>query len=167
LKDNHQNEKKLLLKMAEETIYSAKGHFKACDIRRNIITLTILACAALNILGIISICNIVDRYLSAICLFGTVTLLIWDYGERKDYVAKHKTTAEKYLALHKEIRSYYFLNKYSKEQVEQLNEKIIQLDQSEKLVIPYFARKLAKRAIEKEDPETDNWFFINLDKDKQ
>ncbi|MDR1614038.1 MAG: hypothetical protein LBS26_00505 [Campylobacteraceae bacterium] len=165
MKYNHQNERKLLLKMAEDTIYSAKGHFKACDIRRNAITITIFVCIILNILGIISIGNVIDRCLSAICLIGTIALLIWDYGEGKDYRAKHKATAEKYLALHKEIRNYYFLYNYTKEQVEQLSKKVILLDQSEKLEIPFFARKLAKRAIEKKDPEIDNWFLsTNVDK---
>jgi len=33
--------KELLRKLGEETIYSAKGHFKACDLRRQLVTNTI------------------------------------------------------------------------------------------------------------------------------
>ena len=42
-------EKELLKKLGEETLYSAKGHFKACDLRRQLITYTIWICAILNI----------------------------------------------------------------------------------------------------------------------
>jgi hypothetical protein len=155
---NEANAKELLMKLGEETIYSAKGHFKACDLRREAITLTIWACAILNVIGIIGIHPSVDKWLSVIGLFGTIALLIWNEGEGKHYRAKHKAAAEKYLALHKEIRIYYFLDDCSKEQIEQMSKKVSVFDQSTKPEIPGFARKWAKKAIEKEDPETDNWF---------
>lgn len=50
-------EKELLRKLGEETIYSAtclrathrqKGHFKACDLRRQLVTYTIWLCATEN-----------------------------------------------------------------------------------------------------------------------
>ena len=151
-------EKDLLLKIGEETIYSAKGHFKACDMRRKAITLTIWACALLNILGIIGF-SFLDKWFSVIGLIGTMALLIWNEGEGKNYRAKHKAAAEKYLALHKEVRSCYFLENCDKEQIEQLSKKVSQFDQSQKPEIPGFARKWAKNAIEKNDPETDNWFI--------
>jgi hypothetical protein len=154
-----EKEKELLRKLGEETIYTAKGHFKACDIRRQLVTFTIWACVSLNVIGIIGNSPSVDKWISGIGLFGTIALLIWNEGEGKFYRAKHKETAEKYLALHKEIRNCYFLTDCDKTQVEQLSKKVSQLDQSEKPEIPYIARILAKKAIEKKDPETDNWFF--------
>jgi hypothetical protein len=45
-------EKELLRKLGEETIYSAKGHFKVCDLRRKLVTSTLWGCVVLNILGI-------------------------------------------------------------------------------------------------------------------
>jgi hypothetical protein len=48
-------DKELLKKLGEETVYSAKGHCKACDIRRNLVTITIWSCAILNVAGIIGI----------------------------------------------------------------------------------------------------------------
>jgi len=152
-------EKELLRKLGEETLYSAKGHFKACDLRRQLITYTIWSCAILNVVGIIGIHPIADKWISAVGLFGTIALLIWNEGEGKNYRAKHKEAAEKYLALHKEIRSCYFLNTYDKRQVVDLSKRVSQLDQSEKPEIPGFARKQAKKSIEKIDPETDNWFL--------
>ncbi len=150
--------KELLRKLGEETIYSAKGHFKACDIRRNLVTSTIWLCAILNVVALIGISPPIDKWLSAISLFGLIALLIWNEGEGKNYRAKHKQAAETYLSLHKEIRKYFYLDYCSKEEVEKLNQNVIQFDQSEKPEIPGFARRLAKRAIEKKG-ETDNWFL--------
>jgi hypothetical protein len=151
-------EKDLLRKLGEETLYSAKGHFKACDLRRQLITYTIWSCAVLNIVGIIGIHPDADKWLTAVGLFGTIALLIWNEGEGKNYRARHKEVAEKYLALHKEVRGCFYLSECSKEQIDDLSKKVIQFDQSEKPEIPGFARKWAKRAIEK-DGETDNWFL--------
>ena len=61
-------EKDLLKKLGEETIYSAKGHFKACDLRRQLITYTIWICAFLNVIGIIGINPMVDKIISAVGL---------------------------------------------------------------------------------------------------
>jgi hypothetical protein len=151
-------EKKLLRKLGEETIYSSKGHFKACDLRRQLVTYTIWGCVFINILGVWGISPSIDKTLALIGLFGTIALLLWNEGEGKNYRAKHKEAAEKYLALHKEIRSCYFLSDCDKAQVEQLSKTVIQFDQSEKPEIPSFARKWAKKVIERKDPETDNWF---------
>ena len=154
-------EKELLKKLGEETLYSAKGHFKACDIRRKLITSTIWICAALNVIGLIGINSSIDKWLSAVGLFGLIALLIWNEGEEKNYKARHKQAAETYLSLHKEIRSHYYLNELSKQEIEKLNHRVIQFDQSEKPEIPGLARCLAKRAIEKKG-ETDNWFLENI-----
>jgi len=151
--------KELLKKLGEETIYSAKGHFKACDIRRRLITYTIWLCALINVLGVMGIDQTVDRWFAAIGLFGTIGLLIWNEGEGKNYRTKHKEVAETYLALHKEIRTCYFLSDCNDYQVEELSRKVSQFDQTLKPDIPGIARKLAKKAIEKKDPETDNWFY--------
>src|SRR3972149_9818912 len=150
--------KELLKKLGEETIYSAKGHFKACDIRRNLITITIWICAILTVVGLIGINPIIDKWISAISLFGLIALLIWNEGEGKNYRAVHKQAGENYLSLHKEIRACYFLGNLNKEMVEELSQKVIQFDKSNKPEIPGIARWFAKRAIEKKG-ETDNWFL--------
>lgn len=152
-------EKELLRKLGEETIYSAKGHFKACDIRRYLITYTIWLCAILNVVGIVGISPSIDKWFTAVGLFGTIALLIWNDGEGKNYRAKHKEAAEKYLALHKEIRAYYFLSECNEEHVAGLSRRVIEFDKTEKPEIPGFARRWAKKVIESKDPETDNWFL--------
>lgn len=160
-------EKELLEKLGEETLYSAKGHFKACDLRRQLITYTIWLCAILNVIAIIGINPSTDKWLAALGLFGTIALLIWNEGEGKNYRAKHKEAAEKYLALHKEIRSCYFLSDCNKDEVDELNKRVVKFDQSEKPEIPGFAKKWAKRVIEGKDPETDNWFLKKLSNEHQ
>jgi len=125
-------EKDLLKKLGEETIYSAKGHFKACDLRRQLITYTIWICAFLNVIGIIGINPMVDKIISAVGLLGTIALLIWNEGEGKNYRALHKAAAEKYLALHKEIRSCYFLNNINSAQVEELCKKVSKFDSTKR-----------------------------------
>lgn len=151
-------EKELLRKLGEETLYSAKGHFKACDLRRQLVTYTLWACAALNVLSLVGINPVCDKWFAAAGLFGTIALLMWNEGEGKNYRAKHKEAGEKYLALHKSIRSCFFLSDCHKEEVEKLNSNVIELDKSEKPEIPGYARRWAKRVIEGDDPETDNWF---------
>jgi hypothetical protein len=155
---NEVMERELLRKLGEETLYSAKGHFKACDLRRNLITFTLWACAVLNVIGLIGIDPVVDKWLAALGLFGTIALLMWNEGEGKDYRLRHKEAAETYLSLHKEIRSCFFLNDCNRENVQELSLKVIQFDKSTKPDIPGFARKLAKAAIETKE-ETDNWFL--------
>lgn len=146
------------MKLGEETLYSAKGHFKAADLRRIFITIAIWFCVVTSILDIMNLL-VNDIWFDAIGLFGAIALLIWNEGEGKNYRAKHKEAAEKYLALHKEIRSCFFLSECSKVEVERLSKLVIELDASEKPEIPGFARLWAKRSIEKTDPETDNWFL--------
>lgn len=156
--DIKMQEKELMRKLGEETLYSAKGHFKACDLRRELVTYTIWLCAALNVLGLIGFNPICDKIFAATGLFGAIALLIWNEGEGKNYRAKHKQAAETYLSLHKEIRSCFFLSDCNKGEVERLSKTVIEFDKSERPEIPGFARRWAKKVIESKDPETDNWF---------
>ena len=152
-------EKELLRKLGEETLYSAKGHFKACDLRRQLVTFTIWSCALLNVLSLVGFFPFIDRIVTALGLFGNIALLMWNEGDGKNYRSKHKEAGERYLALHKEIRECFFLDNCEDKEVKKLSAAVRELDQSEKPEIPGYARKLAKKAIENSDPETDNWFL--------
>lgn len=150
--------KELLKKLGEETIYSAKGHFKACDIRRNLITFTIWLCALINILGLYGFSNDLGKVLSGIGLLGTIALLIWNEGESKWYKERHKQAAEQYLSLHKEIRACFFSSNCNEEQTQKLSKRVSDFDKSDKPDIPFIARKWAQKAIQKFN-ETNNWFI--------
>ena len=124
------NMKKLVQKLGEDTIYSAKGHFKACDIRRVCVTTTIWICAIVSIMGIAISNPILCKVLSVVSLFGMIALLIWDSAANKEYCSNHKQVAEQYLALHKNIRAAFYLEFLSKEKIEdwqrrQLKKKIV------------------------------------------
>lgn len=151
-------EKELLRKLGEETIYSAKGHFKSVDLRRIQTRWTIVICFIVNIVGLVGINQGVDKWLAAVGLLGTLFLFYWDAEEGKDYKAKHKSVAEDYLAIHKEIRECYMLSECSTDIVKKLGNKVSSLDRSIKPDIPVLARKWAKSSIENYD-ETDNWFL--------
>lgn len=157
--------KELLRKLGEETMYSAKGHFKACDIRRNLITFTIWGCALLNIAALFDMNSMLAKILAAVGLLGTIALLIWDAGEGKQYKAKHKAVGEEYLSLHKKVRAAFFLNENDDAAVKSLSEMVQQLDGSEKPDIPWIARKWAQKAIQKYD-ETDNWWLTSKPQNK-
>ena len=161
MSETHINEKKLIQKLGEDTIYSAKGHFKACDIRRICVTTTIWICAIVSVIGIAISNPILCKVLSVVSLFGMIALLIWDSAANKEYCINHKHVAEKYLALHKCLRAAYYLESLSKEKIEELNNEINELNQSCKWDIPWLARKLAKTAIEKKDSEVDKWFLMD------
>ena len=151
------NKVELLKKLGEETIYSAKGHFKACDLRRNCITITIWLCAIVNVLGILGFNGIIGKGTSVIGLLGTISLLLWNEGEGKNYRVKHKEYGEKYLSVHKKIRECYFLEESSIDEVKELSNHVREIDREVKPDIPRIAYKLSKKAIEKTG-ETDNWF---------
>ena len=153
------NEKELLRKLGEETIYTAKGHFKSVDIRKSATKYTILACMILSLLGVIGVHEVADKWISATGVLLTFLLFYWDAEEGKDYRLRHKQVGEQYLALHKQIRTCYFLNECSSNRVNELSEQVIQLDQTNKPDISSIARKSAKNAILKND-ETDNWFTL-------
>ncbi len=155
------NAKELIQKLGEDTIYSAKGHFKACDIRRICIKFTIWGCAMINIAEFIIPETFYSKILSAISLLGMIALLIWDSAENKEYRSRHKQMGELYLALHKELRTAYYLESFSKEIIEEFNEKISELNKNCELEIPCFARRRAKKAIERKDSEVDKWFLMD------
>lgn len=151
-----EGKKELLRKLGEETLYSAKGHFKACDLRRNLITGVIWSCIVFSLLDLANLFES-DTWLDILGLFGTIAILIWNEGDGKDYKTKQKQIGEKYLVLHKEIRACYFLDECNEDQVKALSDKVTKLDESDRPDIPVFAKWLAKRAIEISG-ETDNWF---------
>jgi hypothetical protein len=151
-------DKQLIRKIGEETIYSAKGHFKAGDLRRNLFTIVIWSCAILNLTGLIGMNPTADKIMSALGLLGTIALLIWNEGEGKEYKAKHKQAAEGYLSLHKDARLLYFSDDVSDKKIKELSRKVSELDKSSRPDIPIIAKEWAKRAIEKSG-ETDIWWI--------
>jgi len=150
--------KDLLRTLGEETIYSAKGHFKSSDLRRIQVKSTIWICALLSVLGIFIEDVISGKWISGLGFFGTMALLMWNEGDEKSYRENHKECGEEYLSLHKKIREAYLLKSTTDEEVKKLSVKVRSLDsQKSKPDIPFLARKWAQSAIKKYN-ETNNWF---------
>lgn len=149
--------KELIKKLAEETIYSAKGHFKSADLRRVLITTTIWLCAILGLLQLLVDGVTLNKILSACCLLGTIGLLIWNEGEGKNYRDRHKQMGELYLSVHKELRDFFFIGDFDNKTILKLSDKVKNLDKKNKPDISFFARKWAQKAIQKFN-ETDNWY---------
>lgn len=131
------NEKKLLRKLGEETLYSAKGHFKACDLRRNLVAVAIWGSGIASILDLM---NIVadDRGFDVVGLLAAIALWIWNQGEGEKYRTKHLKAGEQYLSLHKKIRAAFLLPQATSTQA--LSDEVRKLDQQVKLEIPGAAR---------------------------
>lgn len=151
-------EKELLKKLGEETMYSAKNHFKASDLRRSLVTATMWSCAALSVIGAMGLADgLIGQVISALALFCTVALLIWNQGEGQYYAAEHMRIGEQYLSLHKRVRECYLLQNYDEAVIKELCEAVSNLDNSRKPAVPAIANQWARRAIKKIG-ETDNWF---------
>tara|TARA_R110002012_G_scaffold277186_1_gene464395 strand:- start:441 stop:905 length:465 start_codon:yes stop_codon:yes gene_type:complete len=151
--------KDLLRTLGEETIYSAKGHFKSSDLRRIQVTYTIWVCALLSVLGIFIEDVNIGKWISGFGFMGTMALLMWNEGKEKSYRENHKEYGEEYLSLHKKIREAYLLGSTTDDDIRKLSSKVRTLDsQKAKPDIPFLARKWSQASIKKYN-ETNNWFI--------
>ena len=77
-------------------------------------------------------------------------------------VQAQKTWLSYRYGMPKQMREQTTINidagKLTDEEIKKISNRVISIDKSEKPDIPNYARKLAKKAIESNDPETDNWF---------
>lgn len=146
--------KTLLRKLAEETIYTSKGHFKACDIRRFLVSLAIWSCAIASVLDLAFDWG---KSLDIIGLIGAISLLIWNERDGHTFQSRHHQLANDYLALHKEIRELYYSDCITQDATQALSKKVRDTNKKKSIEISFLARKWAQRAIQKGE-ETDNWF---------
>lgn len=150
-----------LQKLGEDTIYTAKGHFKASDQRRERTQFVIWSCAVMNTVGVSTLCcpiPYIGSLITVLSFLGSLFLLIWNEGGGKTYAEDHMKVGEQYLSLHKRLREYYLRHNFTEQDLDAISEEIRNLDMSPKPIIPRRARLAAKKAIESNDPETDNWF---------
>jgi len=153
-------EKELLRRLGEETLHSAKGHFKACDLRRWSLSTATWICFTFSIISLGIVNHEFDMILKMGAVLASVGLLIWNEGTGKEYRTLQRLAGEKYLALHKEIRACYFLTSCEIDHVEKLSRKVSEYDEdNSRPEIPWLARVWARYAVEKSG-ETDNWYKI-------
>lgn len=150
--------KRMLQDLGRDSIYSAKEHFKASDIRRILIRVCVVGGALLSIvLAVFSIEGLLAKILNVLTLFFMIALLMLERDAY--YCHAHKEWGEKYLAYHKKIEMLVKSNAdVSNNDVEQYVKELNDLNTNCPCIVNRMARRMGKRSIERKNPETDNWF---------
>lgn len=140
----------LLLYIGECSAYSSKGHFKAADVRRNT---TYLFLVLNMILSIICLTNLIDSKLiqiySVVSLSASVLLLISESHGGLGICKDHMRFGNQYLDLHNHAFKLHLNQKTTNEEKEDLFDRLNQLNNTERPIVNYFAKLLAKLSIER------------------
>ncbi len=154
---------KLIKKWGENTAYASKCHFKMSDINRYwIYTLVII-----NIVfSVFSILEYGDQYVIIVKLFSiaslvaSVLILIHESQINNRTTLSHQEVGEAYLAIHYDLELLNSKAQVSDEDVEQIKEKIKELNQRPKPSVSFIAKYWATKAIEKTG-EMHKWWQEN------
>jgi hypothetical protein len=143
-------EHKIIAQLGESTAYSAKNHFKGADVRRitSITLITINIIVSVLTLTTLITSNTALQLLSAGSLAASIYLLTLESRDGQSNPEKHNIFGNKYLALHNEAFALYQQQAPSKSDVEKLQKKVNELNQTERPHINPIARWKCKRAIE-------------------
>lgn len=146
-----------LMKYAEEAAYSSKGHFKTADWIKTSLVIFICLPIVLSIIIIIfsDMPQWLNRLLSCVSVISSILALISPLVSNQEMALKiindHMALGNDYLELYKGIRNISAENSITKEQVEQISEKIKILDRrTDKLQISFAGRWWSKLKINKE-----------------
>lgn len=144
-------EHKIIAQLGESTAYSAKNHFKAADVRRltTIVLLTVNIIVSVLTLTTFIKCNTVLQLLSVSSLAASIYLLTLEARDGQSNPEKHNSFGNKYLSLHNELFALYHQLSPSKQDVEKVQKKVNELNQTDRPPINPIARWRCKRAIEK------------------
>lgn len=142
--------KDLLLHIGESSAYSSKGHFKAADLRRST---TYLFLVLNMILSIVCLTNLIDSKLVQVCsiisLSASVLLLISETHGGLGICKDHMRFGNQYLELHNHAFKLHLNHKTTNEEKEALFDRLNQLNNTERPIVNFFAKLLAKFSIEK------------------
>lgn len=146
-----------LLKYAEETAYSSKGHFKTADFNKISLRLYICIPIVLSIILIIysDMPQAASRFLNLTSMIFAILALTSPLVNNQDQTCKrideHMSLGNSYLALHKEIRNLAAESEITKDQLDEITKKMSELDQqSRSLHISFIGRLWSKFTIHKE-----------------
>lgn len=143
-------DKKLLKAYGESTAYTAKGHFKAADIRRRLNLVLIVLIMAISVLSISQLIQsvLVAQIMGVCSLLASIFLLIFEFHDGHDTHIRHRLYADKYLELHYDIFHAFESDECTQEEIKKLKNRMNKLNRKERPTISSFARKSAKKAIE-------------------
>ncbi len=151
------NQKDNLLKYAEETAYSSKGHFKTADFNKISLRSLIIIPIVLSVVLIIysDIPQAVSRLLNLATMICAILALTSPLVSNQDQACKrideHMSLGNSYLELHKEIRNLVAKGGATEVQLGEITKKMVALDQqSRSFHISFIGRLWSKCAINKE-----------------
>lgn len=150
--------KDLIKQWGENTAYSAKSHFKTADLFKLFTKLLILInilFAAFSLLDF-SI-PVIAKIFGVISLIASVLLFISLMQEGENVVIKHMKIGDEYLNLHNELQRLFHSKTPIEEDIDVMSKKIAKITQKNKPIINQFAKRLAKKAIEKKGEMTTWW----------
>lgn len=146
------NNKELLKKWGENTAYSAKCNFKMSDLNSYFMYGLVL----INILfAVFSIMDFDDdnakvaRFFSIISLIASLLIVIHESRKSNRTTLTYKEVGESYLALHYDIQALYSQSKPSNSDVQEIKEKVKNLNLKPKPSVSFLGKWWADYAIEK------------------
>lgn len=146
-----------LMKYAEETAYSSKGHFKSADWVKTSLVVYIVLPIIISIV-IITFLNLqgwLSRLLGSISLISSILALASPLVSNQEQALKmineHMALGNEYLVIHKEIRNLSTHEQITNDQIEYITEKIKLIDiRTDKIQISFMGRLWSKLKINKE-----------------
>jgi hypothetical protein len=150
--------REILKIIGESTAYSAKGHFKSADVRR---ILTFIFIFINIVFAALAMTDLMPPFWLKILSFNSlavsILLLTYEVKGGLGICDKHMLFGNLYLELHNDIM-IAFINDYSgNETIEQLKNRVNELNKKERPHITTFAKWWAKNAIEGRK-EIKNWW---------
>jgi hypothetical protein len=151
------NKQDNLLRYAEETAYSSKGHFKTADFLkislRFYISVPIILSIVLIVYGDMPIA--LSRLFNCLSLIFSFLALTSPMVSNQDQACRkmeeHMSLGNSYLELHKEIRNLATEDSITKEQLNDISKKMVELDsKSKNFQISFIGRIWSKWRIKKE-----------------
>ncbi len=152
-------DKNVLKLYGENTANSAKCHFKAADLRKRTIMFLIITIMLVSIIGITQLIQsaLINQLLGVLSLLGSILLLVFELQDGANSHVKHKAIGEAYIQLHYDIFHAFQDDKCAQKHITSLKNRMNDLNKSDKPFVSFFARRMAKRAIEVKE-EMNPWW---------
>jgi hypothetical protein len=154
--------KKLVRDWGEDTAYTAKGHFKAADVKKRQIFILLFINIIFAIVSItdctFNICPIIIKIFGLISLIASIWLLIDESQEGKNSFREHKNIGEEYLSLHKNLqRLFHKESPITDNEIQEISGCYNSLRKKDQPMISSIAHGMATKAIEKKG-EMNTWW---------
>lgn len=150
---------KILKQLGESTAYSSKNHFKAADVRRRTTMIMIVINIVVSVITLTSLIemDLIIQLISAASLAASIYLLTLESRDGQNNPEKQMTFGNKYLSLHNELYNLCQQESPNHKEVDAIQKRVNELNETPRPYINFIARKLCKKAIEK-NSEMNIWW---------